>query len=413
MAYIFILLAVIGIGGYYFMTTYNAAKNAKDAEQHRDTLADEVVRKTKVIVNEKDSTFISKLEENQIISINYFNEIVNSLQEKSRGQNKESNHLQLEGVFNRFKSTSSLVEEKQIAEKFMEVGYELMEKDENFTFETYQKENRKLALYQLQISKLYHFYYVNKNLVRAESYLNELIQQYPNDIHINYNLATIYMMKEQYETAISYFTVGINSKEPIRSVVRLEQPENSYFNRAKCYSRIADIENAEKDYEEAYKINKKESSYYNNLFVLYSDHGLTEKASTSLEKAVSVKKPSVKSLYNKGSEELKNGNIEDGIKYLRQSLSLDPNYASSWKQLGYAYYHNQNYEMAKKSILSAIKNCPDKFEFYIDLAAVNKKLDLYLEALDNLKDAQLLGDNSESAKKKVADLEQLIKTKEK
>ena len=86
----------------------------------------------------------------------------------------------------------------------------------------------------------------------------------------------------------------------------------------------------------------------------------------------------MRSLNEKGIEEGKQGNLDTAIELFRQAIKLDPGYAESYNNLGFAYYRKGNISLALDYFKEATEVDPDyaqarnNYKFLMTLIDDNK-----------------------------------------
>lgn len=115
------------------------------------------------------------------------------------------------------------------------------------------------------------------------------------------------------------------------------------------------LEEAEKEYLEALKLNPEEPMAHNNLGLIYLNRGELEKAKQELEKE-RESNPYYDAVYfNLGLLSYRMGKITEAEEFWKKALELNPGYADAWHSLAVAYYEEKNFAEASKFAREALR----------------------------------------------------------
>jgi tetratricopeptide (TPR) repeat protein len=92
------------------------------------------------------------------------------------------------------------------------------------------------------------------------------------------------------------------------------------------------------------------------------------------------------------------GKIEDGIKYLEQSVRLNPNYLDAWFNLGAICYDNHLFELSIKYYKQADKLKPNDEDIIYGISASQFAIQQIDEALENCKKVLKINPKNNNAK---------------
>lgn len=152
--------------------------------------------------------------------------------------------------------------------------------------------------------------------------------------------------------------------------------EGAWILLGDAYRDLGDYEKAEKCFKEVVRI--KPFSYNGNykLGVLYGKYlGQYEKSLKYLEKAYKIEPANNEVVFALGTIHVFSKiNINKGIYYLRKSIELEPQNAESYKNLGGAYFYNEQYQEALQMFLKANELNPDNYAILTNIRITYKQL---------------------------------------
>lgn len=124
----------------------------------------------------------------------------------------------------------------------------------------------------------------------------------------------------EYDTAIRYFTMALDSHVPVGDV---------YNRRALAYHEKGEYEKALQDFEQALSLNSEPAMAHNNRAVTYFAMGEDDKAMADLSKAIELQSTFGKAYYNRGLVHSSLRDYEAAIEDLSQALLYPASESSS------------------------------------------------------------------------------------
>ncbi len=145
----------------------------------------------------------------------------------------------------------------------------------------------------------------------------------------------------------SLFSLGIKTPE--------EQVAFNYVKAAKNFFYHDDIENAEKNYEEAIKIAPNFSYAIAEFSKFEFNRGHIHRALELAKEAIKVNPENYHSWFNYGISLKRNKQFEDAIDCLKKAKELNPNHLPIYNELGRVYTFIGDYESAEKEFQGALR----------------------------------------------------------
>lgn len=144
------------------------------------------------------------------------------------------------------------------------------------------------------------------------------------------------------------------------------------------YHALGRFDEAITYYKRAIELDPKNSDFKNNLASVYIDQKQYDKAIPLLNEALSdlFYKTPFSAEGNLGWALYKKGETEEGIKRIRKSVILNPNFCLGYKNLGIIYEEIKDDELAEKYYTKYVKKCPKvadaHYRFGLVMARRNK-----------------------------------------
>ena len=162
--------------------------------------------------------------------------------------------------------------------------------------------------------------------------LKKFIQTNPNNIEMKILLADKYRRLEQYEKAINIYSEIINKKS-------LSSNWNIFYSRGISYERINEWSKAEKDLQEAVRLNPDDPYVLNYLAYSWLDRNKNvEKALSLLKKAVEIEPDDAYIIDSLGWAFFLSDQTDKSIFFLEKAVSILPDDATLNDHLGDAYW---------------------------------------------------------------------------
>jgi len=179
------------------------------------------------------------------------------------------------------------------------------------------------------------------------------------------------------------------------------------------YSRMADYDEAIKNYHKALKWNPYSGLIYYDIGLILSEKGIYNLAIENFEKAGKyIDHPylphKLAFLY------LKKGQGDKAISKLKQAISYEKNEKSTvplYADLGKLYLQAKRYELAEVAFINALKIVPDFVSAHYGLAVVYLRLNQQSKALEELQKVIELAPDSQEAKYAQNIMEQIAQEK--
>jgi tetratricopeptide (TPR) repeat protein len=103
-----------------------------------------------------------------------------------------------------------------------------------------------------------------------------------------------------------------------------------YSNRGVEYGKRGDLERAIADFDQAIKLNPKDSSLYNNRGLAWKAKGDLDRAIADEDQAIELDAKLASAYYNRGLAWRAKGNLDRAIADYDQAITLDPDYTSAY-----------------------------------------------------------------------------------
>ena len=222
----------------------------------------------------------------------------------------------------------------------------------------------------------------------------------PDDVELNYNLAYVYNTKENYEKAkiyyakcleldpkgdfaeASYLYLGniyfseenyekalVNYKGAVE--LKGDSILNAHYNLGMCYLKTGKLDEAEKEFLEAKKLNPSIAVIYGQLGEVYMKKKDYDKALENYKQAVNYDSSNYEFQVGLGKAEEEKGDLSAAIEAYNSAISLNSTDAEVRYLLGAVYYGQKSYDKASEQLEKAVSLDPE-----------NK---LYKETLDKVK----------------------------
>ncbi len=209
----------------------------------------------------------------------------------------------------------------------------------------------------LSYANLAGIYEENKESDLAVDYYNKALEFMPDSHSLYLQIAGIYNDNGDYKNALSVLNKGIVN-------LKGKDTEFIYFEIARIYERLNELDKAMDHYEKAIAVNSEFSAAYNRLGFMY---------------------------------DLRNDD-NLAIANYKKALILDPNDAFLYNNLGIFFAKRGNFKQAEISFKKAIELADENAEFYYNLGAMYAESNNYLKARQMLKNVLELDKDFKKAK---------------
>ncbi|MGC9007346.1 MAG: tetratricopeptide repeat protein, partial [Sulfurihydrogenibium sp.] len=171
-------------------------------------------------------------------------------------------------------------------------------------------------------------------------------------------VATHDLNQESLEVAIVHFSEAIRLKN--------NYPE-AYFERGKVYLQKGEFEEAQKDLEQAVKLNPKLKEAYSLLAQIELIHGNDEKALEYLNK-VSNQEGDDRYYYSLGKIFYNAGKYSQAIEQFNKTLEKNKYFVDAYVYKAHSLAHLGQYEEAIENLRKAVILVPEEISYFIDMA---------------------------------------------
>lgn len=295
----------------------------------------------------------------------------------------------------------TLAEQLIIDKKRKDPNYKLQEYEENvfkrsiFCFITVKRVDYEHALSLVQLMSVYSqlCFYVQHDLIKALSYLNEAMVFSPENTNVNYNLGFIYQKMNRLELSLTHYKLSIFTNKFTQDE---KERVSNYIN---CYNGIASIYRSIKQWPEslfyllkAHEIHPTEPNINNQLGVTYTEMRRTDIAIRHYQKAIdhvtdSIINPDTKFLLaeiylNMGHMFSYNGDNFESINCYNKSLQIAPTFKLPFQNkifnLCYLYHEldDKDYISKQHKKINTLFKQMDTYSFSHLKSKINGKINI-------------------------------------
>lgn len=203
---------------------------------------------------------------------------------------------------------------------------------------------------QSLISNIKVNYLDKKNYVTALKYLTDLLNKFNKNPQLYYYIGLCYANMNSLSKAEEYLRSIKTSKE--LTFIQLIQVNMLL---GYIYTELNDLDNAEKCFKEAIRINPDSSNSYSALGYVYYLQKRYDQAILNFKKAIDKDPDNASAHNNLGYTFAEIGiNINEAINECKKAVSLIPDSAVYRDSLAWAYYVAGKYDLALKEIKTAL-----------------------------------------------------------
>ena len=195
--------------------------------------------------------------------------------------------------------------------------------------------------------------------------------------------------KEDYSTALNYFTEAINFND--------EPFAGDFYNRGLTYYNLEKYNEAIADYSKAIELKPDYADAYINRGNAYCNLNKYDEALADYNKAIDLKPDDVDAYCNRGSIYGKLGKINEAFADFSKAIDLKPDFAVAYTGRGVAFWYLGKYNKAIVDFNKAIELKPDYVRAYNNRGNVYGKLGKYNEAIADFNKAIELKPDDEEA----------------
>ncbi|EAR85765.2 tetratricopeptide repeat protein (macronuclear) [Tetrahymena thermophila SB210] len=197
----------------------------------------------------------------------------------------------------------------------------------------------------------------------------ELVEDFKIEILIC--LGWIYYKDKQFDKACYYYQILYNQNPKIPSVA------NNYAIALEC---CKEFEKAEQLYLEEEKMRGYNQGIISNIALFYSHRGNKEKEFEYYQKLIQLTPLTGKICHYYGDYLIKRGDQEEGIKYMKRGIEIDPDYYGNYDQLSEIQFNNQNWNESLQYTLKCTQIFPQDGYYQTLLGDRYDALDDFLNA---------------------------------
>lgn len=206
--------------------------------------------------------------------------------------------------------------------------------------------------------------------------LSKEVKKNPTDRTYN-DLGNAYYANNQYEEAIQQYQEArkLNPKESVYS-----------SNIGDSYRALENLDEAIKHYQEALGINDKDDWAHNALGNVYFSKGEHDKAIECYRNAVSIN-PSHVYYTNIGDSYRNKGDLNKAILYYKEAIGANAEYDPAHNAIGVTYYSRGDYAMALEHYIKAVSLNQGSYVYYSNLGDAYAALERWDEAIESYENA--------------------------
>jgi len=273
-----------------------------------------------------------------------------------------------------------------------------------------EKEKQEVTVNPTEDLTAYQWYSKGNDAFNLKLY-NEAIECYQEAINLDPkhadaydNMGFAYYRKGNYDSAIEMCEKAISIN-----------PEyaNAYDNMGVIYAHKGDFDKAIEMYEKAISINPEFAEAYDNMgsayakkgnydkaiyvnigkdkSIAYTKKGNYDKAIELFEKAISINPEYADAYFNMGLAYDYKGNYDKAIEMYEKAVSINTKYAAAYNNMGSAYDDKGNHDKAIEMYEKAISIKPEYADAYFNMGVSYGQQGNYDKAISCLKKAAILG----------------------
>ncbi|MEW6586574.1 MAG: tetratricopeptide repeat protein, partial [Nitrospirota bacterium] len=233
--------------------------------------------------------------------------------------------------------------------------------------------------------RLAQIYFREKQTDKAIEQYKEIITQSPVNIDVHVNLGLLYFEDKQFDRAVDEFRVVLEARpnnssiryylaialaemdrneeaiEELKGIIA-QEPKNisAFLYLAFLYSKLNRDDDAIAIYEEILSFEKEKPEVYLYLAATHTHKKEYAKAEVVLKEGLTKFGGHDDLNFNLAVVFERTGRFDDMVRYLRNTIEINPNHADALNYLGYSYAdRGVNLEEARELILKALDLKPD------------------------------------------------------
>ncbi len=214
-------------------------------------------------------------------------------------------------------------------------------------------------------------YYDNKELAKAIEEYKLAIRKNPKDTFALYNLGVVYQDQGKNDRAMELYQDVLKHTEDTFSRINLASIHYSQGKKEEAFSQLNIA--AQKNPDSAHPLSV--------LGELQELEGMLDEAEQTYLKALNVDSKHSASHYRLGRLLLKKKNFNQGTEHILKAVEMEPENPSYLEALGNEYERSGKLLDAAHNLERVSVLEPDRFEVYVRLGDIYKKIKMYQEAL--------------------------------
>ncbi len=218
----------------------------------------------------------------------------------------------------------------------------------------------------------------------ARKMINDLYQQYPDNVAIANDVACLYLKEQKFDEAIDIYTELLKRNEKPYLPLLLNNRGLSLLGRYELTQNEADHGNSMADYKALLKVEKFKHWAYNGISMAYSSKFDYATALTYVKKAIAIK-PEAFMYNNAGMYSMNLDQLNEALNYYTKALDMNPRLADAMVGKGYVLTQLGQYTEAMAMYKKATDINPRVDNVNLFRGMTYYMMEDYEAALDDLK----------------------------
>ena len=245
-------------------------------------------------------------------------------------------------------------------------------------------------------------------LAPAQTRLDKLLKEYPNNADLHYAQGLVYMMR-QTSSDVDYIKQSRDlTKNAIREFVEAVNLDNNHYEAYNAMGvatlKLGNRKDAQELFQVATQIKSDFAPAYDNLGNVALLENNLDKAEEYFKQSLKYNSHNPTSMYHLGQVEAKRKNYSAALTWINHSLHINPNSSPALNLQGELYLRQGNQAAAINSFKKAVAVKPENSRPYINLAGVYEKRADSEFAMEQLKTAIVINPNYKDGIFRVANM---------
>ncbi len=245
-------------------------------------------------------------------------------------------------------------------------------------------------------------------LAPAQTRLDKLLKEYPNNADLHYAQGLVYMMR-QTSSDVDYIKQSKDlTKNAIREFVEAVNLDNNHYEAYNAMGvatlKLGNRKDAQELFQVAAQIKSDFAPAYDNLGNVALLENNLDKAEEYFKQSLKYNSHNPTSMYHLGQVEAKRKNYSQALTWINHSLHINPNSSPALNLQGELYLRQGNQAAAINSFKKAVAVKPENSRPYINLAGVYEKRADSEFAMEQLKTAIVINPNYKDGIFRVANM---------